>query len=77
MTILDKFLARIRAQAPVISTPWGQVTESARFTAAMNMLADPAIKFRVEEIIIKECGGDRVRGLAECKRRYPEAYPKG
>lgn len=49
---------------PVIHTPMGPVTESARHQAAINMRNDPAVKARVENAI----------GMTESRRRYPEAY---
>jgi hypothetical protein len=78
--VLD-FLRRNRNRnsnpAPVISSPYGPVSESARLQAVANMLASPEIRMRVEEVVIRECGGDRERGLRECRRRYREAYPGG
>ena len=74
--MLKSWLDKLRTKAPVLMTPWGPVSESARFQAAMNMLADPAIRFRVEEYFIKKHGGNREAGLAECKHNYPEAYLK-
>ena len=62
---------------PVIQTAWGPVTEKARAQAAINMREDPACKSRVEAIVIREMGGDRRLGLAECRRRYFEAYDDG
>ena len=60
--------------APVIMTQWGPVTESARFQAALNMREDPEIFARVLAIKVRECRGDEIRGLAEMKRCYPEAF---
>jgi hypothetical protein len=59
---------------PVITSQWGETTEWARKMAAENMLLDPAVKFRVEQLLIKKFGGDEKRGLAEARRLYPEAY---
>ena len=63
-----------RKRPPVITSPWGETTESARLQAALNMLSDPAIKFRVEQLLIARFNGDEKRALAEARRRYPEAY---
>ena len=49
---------------PVIITPYGQTTEAARYRAAMNMKADPAVKARVVALI----------GEAKAKRDFPEAF---
>jgi len=57
---------------PVILSQYGQTTESARRRAAQNMIEDPDIRRRVEELLVKQSGGDRDRGLAEFARRYPE-----
>ena len=48
-----------------------EVTEWARHQAAMNMRGDSEIKERVVAYL-KQQYGDEV-GLAEAKRRYPEA----
>lgn len=71
---LHSLRAGQRPMPPVISTPYGPVTESMRLQAAMNMRADIVVRFRVEQTVIKEMDGDVQRGIAECKRRYPEAY---
>jgi hypothetical protein len=60
------------ANGPVISTQWGQVTSWARRLAALNMRDDPAVKARVEQLLIDTYGPEV--GMAESKRRYPEAY---
>jgi hypothetical protein len=57
----------------IILTPWGPVTEGARRQAALNMRADPELRKRVEEHLVKEMGSV-AEGLAEAQRRYPEAY---
>lgn len=62
-----------RTAPPRIETPWGDTTESARRQAAANMAADPAVKRRVEEALAKR-EGSVAAGLAEARRRYPEAY---
>lgn len=74
--LLDFLLRRKKAPPPpVIDTEWGPVTESARLLAAINMKADPRIKYRVEQLLAKQrFGGDESKGVAESKRRYPEAY---
>lgn len=58
---------------PVIKTPWGDVTESARRQAAINMAADPAKRAEVEAFLAKRLGSVAA-GLAEAQRAYPEAY---
>ncbi len=70
MSILDKFK---KPKPPLILTQYGPVTESARAQAAANMKADPALRKAVEELICNQVG-NVANGLAECKRRYPEAY---
>lgn len=67
------FLGTSREGKPIIQTQYGPVSEEARFAAAMNMRLDPALRLRVEALLIKQYGS-RERGLAECKRRYKEAY---
>lgn len=59
---------------PVILTQWGPVTESARRQAAINMRLSPDLRERVERVVIREMGGDEAKGMAECRRRYPECY---
>ena len=61
-----------KPEPPVISTPWGPVTESARRQAALNMRDDLALRAQVLAMVVKECGGDTARGEAEFRRRYPE-----
>lgn len=67
-------LRRKKAAPPVIPTQYGNVTESARLQAVMNMRGSREIRARVEAVVIQECGGDVARGMAECRRRYREAY---
>lgn len=71
---IDSFILGFRKETPVIQTQWGPVDESARFQAAINMLAHPEVKARVEQALAKKFGSV-ARGLMEAKRRYPEAYP--
>jgi hypothetical protein len=58
----------------VISTPFGPVSEVARRQAEVNMAADPSLRAKVEAAVIRECGGDSRKGMAEARRRYPMAY---
>lgn len=58
---------------PIIMTEWGPVSEPARLRAALNMRADENIKARVEAMLVKQCGSVEA-GMAESRRRYPEAY---
>lgn len=57
---------------PSIFSEYGQTTEWARKQAATNMRNDPEVRRRVEMLLVKKHG--QARGLAECRRRYPEAY---
>ena len=77
---LNGFRSRIRSfllghkdDKPVIMTEWGPVAEAARLQAAMNMKASDEIKHRVETLLAKQLGS-AAKGLAEARRRYPEAY---
>lgn len=72
LTLKERLAAKI-AGPPVIWTPYGQVTEAARKQAAINMSADPALFAKILALLVRECGGDEARGLAEMKRRYPES----
>lgn len=62
-----------RPKSPLISTDWGPVTESARLQAAINMRDDPELKEKVVALLSKRLGSPKL-GLAEAKRRYPEAW---
>lgn len=74
MSLIHDFIRKLRKpKPPVIQTPWGPVTESARLQAALNMRDNPEVKERVERLLARECGG-LAAGLAEARRRYPEAY---
>ena len=59
--------------APIIQTQFGPVTEGARLLAARNMRENPETKAAVEELLCKQLGNVAL-GLAEARRRYPEAY---
>ncbi len=50
------------------------VTEWARSQAASNMRHDRAKRNAVEQLVIAECQGDKERGRAEMRRRYPESF---
>lgn len=69
MGLFDKLLKR--KKAPIIMTEYGPVTESARRQAAENM-KDPMIRGAVEHLLTEQYGEEL--GLAEARRRYPEAY---
>lgn len=74
MTKLSDFLLRFRRRrAPLIPTAWGQVTESARRQAAVNMRHDLALRERVIALLAAE---GRPRAVAEqvARERYPEAW---
>lgn len=70
MKLFDKMFKK--APPPLIMTEHGPVTERARAQAAKNMAESPEIKARVEKILIDQLGEEK--GLAEARRRYPEAY---
>ena len=58
----------------IISTPFGDVTESARRRAAQNMREDPACFAEALASLTNLMGGNAERGMAEMRRRYPEAF---
>lgn len=60
---------------PIIMTPYGPVTESARKQAALNLWLDPVKRSQVVELLADQLyAGDMAKGLAEAKRRFPEAF---
>jgi hypothetical protein len=63
----------MKRKPPVIASSWGTVSEGARRQAAINCKLDPVKRFQMEQMLIKLMGSEE-RGLAEAKRRYPEAY---
>ena len=67
------FLGLRKDSTPVIMTENGPVTESARLQAARNMREHPEIRRRIELALAKQLGG-LGKGIAEARRRYPEAY---
>jgi hypothetical protein len=73
MSIIERLLAKFKKTPPVILSPWGPVSESARKQAVFNLRLDSTRRVEVLRRIIVECKGDRVRGLVEAQRRYPEA----
>lgn len=64
---------RARFTPPVIQSPWGQVTESARLQAAMNMRNSPEVKERVIGFLESE-GRSRQEAERTARERYPEAF---
>ncbi len=58
---------------PQIFTEHGVVTEWARAQAAQNMRDDVVIRQAVETMLIRKLGSEEA-GMAEARRRYPEAY---
>jgi hypothetical protein len=75
MSLIEKFIRGIKPRAPIIiETPYGNVTESARHAAAMNMRDDLDLRTRCEDTLINQMGGDVGKAMAEMRRRYPEAY---
>lgn len=73
---LNKILGKKEPrQPPIILTPYGAVSESARLRAAMNMREDPARRLMVEELLAKQMfDGDIEKARKESRRRYPESY---
>lgn len=72
MSLIRKFLDKIRRRPPVIPTKFGApVPEWARKQAETNLRLDPEKRKAVLAIIVRECGGDEAKGLAEARRRYP------
>ena len=71
MSIIARFIAKLRRKPPVIDTTWGPVSESARVQAETNLRLDPALRMRVVDVITREMSGDLDAGIAEAKRRYP------
>lgn len=60
---------------PLIMTPWGAVSESARKQAAENMRADPAVRARVIQVLAdQQFAGDLVAAEKEARLRYPESW---
>ena len=72
MSIIQRFIDKLRRKPPRIDTVWGLVSERARAQAATNLRLDPIKRAAVLELIIKEVGGSRKKGIAEARRRYPE-----
>ena len=68
MKLFDKMFKK----SPVIMTEHGPVPERARAQAAKNMREIPGVKERVEAVLVNQYGTEI--GLAEARRRYPEAY---
>jgi hypothetical protein len=56
---------------PVITSPYGTTTESARRQCSANMAADPAVKKKVVDALVKMYGD---RGEVIARERYPEAF---
>jgi len=77
MSLIRDFIDKIRrkrASPPIITTPWGNVTESARKHAALNMREDADLRYRIVARLAQDFDGDWAKGLAEAKRRYPEGF---
>lgn len=70
---VESFFLGTRKEKPVIMTENGPVNEEMRLQAALNMRIDPVKRIQVEQLLAKKYGSV-ARGLAEAKRRYPEAY---
>jgi len=76
VSVIDKLLDKFRTPKPppLIQTPWGPVTESARKQAAINIGADPVLKEAVIALLMRD-GRSRDEATAEARRRYPEGFP--
>jgi hypothetical protein len=78
LSLIEKFIRGLKPHrnpaAKVVMTEWGPVSESVRLRVAQNMIEDPDCKLLVESALIKLCGGDYEKGMAEAKARYPEVY---
>lgn len=72
MSIIGRFINKLRRKKIEINTPWGLVTESARKQAALNMRDDPEKRAQVEAMLVSQFGSVAA-GMAEFRRRYPEA----
>jgi hypothetical protein len=77
MTLIGRFLDKLRSKPPRISTPYGDVTECARKQAALNMRDDPALRERVVEVLARELCCPPDIALKEARRRYPEGFRRG
>lgn len=71
--IASYVLGTNRQGKPVIQTEYGPLDERARLQAAKNMRDDPVKRMEVEQYFVRRYGS-HARGVAECKRRYAEAY---
>lgn len=61
---------------PVVQTPYGPMTESARAQAAQNMLLDSVKRYQVEDLLTRQCGS-RERAIAKMRHDYPELFELG
>lgn len=61
---------------PIVQTPWGPMSESARAQAAINMLLDPAKYVAVLELLTRRMGSQDL-ALAKMRHDYPELFVKG
>lgn len=73
MSLIKTFLHKIK-KPPVLSTPWGPVTEAARKQAALNLRDDPEKFKQVWKLIEQQTGLGPLDALKEMKRRYPESF---
>lgn len=72
MNLLNLF-RKPKPPAPIILTPFGPVTEAARYTAAMNMRVDADLREKVLACLAKELGSI-AKAEIEMRRRYPEVF---
>lgn len=75
MSLIRDFIDKIRRKraAPVITSEYGQTSESARRQAALNMRDDADLRYRVVSALAQKFDGDWRKALTEAERRYPEA----
>jgi hypothetical protein len=72
MSIIQRFLDKLRRKPPVIPTPFGApVPERYRVQAETNMRLDPVKRSAVLAVLIREANGDEEAGKREFRRRYP------
>jgi len=73
VSLIGKFIDKLRNRPPRIDTPWGQTTEWVRKQAAINLRIDHAKRDAVEAMLAEEMGSVEA-GVREARRRFPESY---
>jgi len=71
MSLIQRFIDKLKGKPPVIDTLWGPIPERARLQAETNLRLDPDKRAQVLAILIKEAKGDIEAGKKEFRRRYP------